>query len=311
MDLRLKVRNHEAPDSVWSVLPCTNNPRKMTNHPYFLGLNRAMVSLGPLTEKRYCPYQCKFCYVKGPFQKYKSAGVDEILQWLESHRGEYSTVYVSGDTDSFALPRTHLGLELLERLASFNVDVMFTTRHCFSTDELSYLANITNTFKANGNLLMGCMSVCQMDSPLLEPHPIADSIDRIENLRAWKRNGVVTFLTIRPLIKTIPEEEYEQIAKIGCDAADIVLAGHLYLDSHGIILNSIASINSEWATVLEQSAVKYDLDFTDTKESWLIVEHNSAELALKKVCADYGVPFFTRSGPAVEHVFADREKFLK
>ena len=46
--------------------------------PFYIGNNRAMISLGPLTEKIYCPYNCTFCYVKSGFAKYPNLEIDEI-----------------------------------------------------------------------------------------------------------------------------------------------------------------------------------------------------------------------------------------
>ena len=79
--------------------------------PYFIGLDRAMVSLGPLTGSTYCTYKCRFCYVNGPYAKYSHRSPEEIIDWLTSRRDLYNIVYVSGDTDSFAPPRTADAIE--------------------------------------------------------------------------------------------------------------------------------------------------------------------------------------------------------
>src|SRR5690349_10741859 len=50
-----------------------------TLEPYFLGLNRAMVSLGPLAGQVYCTFKCTFCYVNGPYQRYARRSVDDVL----------------------------------------------------------------------------------------------------------------------------------------------------------------------------------------------------------------------------------------
>lgn len=44
---------------------------------FYIGNNRAMISLGPLSDKKYCPYSCAFCYVKSGFMKYKKLEIDE------------------------------------------------------------------------------------------------------------------------------------------------------------------------------------------------------------------------------------------
>ena len=93
--------------------------------------SRAMVSLGPLNPRRYCTYRCPFCYVNGEFDRYANLGPEGVLVWLEDRRDQFNIVYVSGDTDSFAPPRTDEGLALLSQLTSLDVDILFTTRYAF------------------------------------------------------------------------------------------------------------------------------------------------------------------------------------
>jgi radical SAM superfamily enzyme YgiQ (UPF0313 family) len=64
---------------------------------------RAMVSLGPLSAKRYCTYNCGFCYVHADFTRYPTKTNDEVVSYLRTRRNEFDIVYVSGDTDSLAL----------------------------------------------------------------------------------------------------------------------------------------------------------------------------------------------------------------
>ncbi|MGH3559811.1 MAG: radical SAM protein, partial [Mycobacterium sp.] len=172
--------------------------------PYFLGLNRAMVSLGPLTDSVYCTFKCKFCYVNGPYQKYARRTVDEILDWLYAARDKYDIIYVSGDTDSFAKPRTHDGLGLLSELTALKSDVLFTTRHVFSGQEREELQRIISAYAAIGKLFIPCISVSQLRHPALEPPPIASPEDRLEQIRWFHDNGAKVILTVRPFLPYIP-----------------------------------------------------------------------------------------------------------
>ena len=47
--------------------------------PYFLGLGRAMASLGPLRSGTFCRFRCRFCYVYEPYPRYASRSVKEII----------------------------------------------------------------------------------------------------------------------------------------------------------------------------------------------------------------------------------------
>ena len=66
--------------------------------------------------------------------------IPEIVEYLKEHRNEYNIVYISGDTDSFAPPRTSEGLTLLQSIAeNIDTDIQFTTRTTFSEEQLEKL----------------------------------------------------------------------------------------------------------------------------------------------------------------------------
>src|SRR6266851_8645144 len=110
--------------------------------PFDVSDNRAMVSLGPLSPKKYCTYSCPFCYVQSDFLSYTSMDISEIVDWLKTCQRPFDIIYVSGDTDSFAPPRTDGGIELLEALCEFGVDLLFTTRAVFGPKHLNKLYQI-------------------------------------------------------------------------------------------------------------------------------------------------------------------------
>ncbi len=75
---------------------------------FYIENDRTMISLGPLTDKKYCPYNCAFCYVKSGFMKYMKLEIDEIIEFLNN-----------------------------------NVDITFTTRTTFNENDLKKLKEIT------------------------------------------------------------------------------------------------------------------------------------------------------------------------
>lgn len=280
----------------------SNGRELQARQPFFLGLDRAMISLGPLTEKRFCPYRCSFCYVRGPFPKYSTVSTKEVINWLRTKRKDYSSIYISGDTDSFAKPRSSEGLELLRAVAELKCTTIFTTRYCFDDSELEEIQEISAKFAENGNLLVGCMSISQLNHPTLEPHPIADPVSRVDNLRFWKKLGITTALTIRPFIRGVPALEYKAIAELGVASADIVLGGNLYVDTLGNVQNGINAKDEILSTVALARSRSSALDFSLDDSEWKIVEHPEAENAVRQVCEAHNVPFFMRSGPAMKHL---------
>jgi len=278
--------------------------------PYFIGLGRAMVSLGPISNSSYCPYRCRFCYVQGPFPKYASATVDEIVKWLDERRDLYDIVYISGDTDSFAQPRTEEGLNLIEALLRLKVDVLFTTRYVFSGSELERLGSISSQYRAQRQLLIGCISISQMHHPQLEPAPIQSPYRRSQLLSEMQRLGVVTALTIRPFIPSIPAAEYREIALMAGDFGDVVLGGDLYLDSNGAVLDGIRAAAQSLDIDDSLSRVRA-LDFSLSNDDWMTLSHPEAALQVRTACEELGKPFFLRSAGAISWIRERRKMFLE
>jgi DNA repair photolyase len=282
----------------------------MWEAPYFIGLGRAMVSLGPLSATSYCPYQCRFCYVQGPFPKYASATVPEIVEWLTDRRDQYDIVYISGDTDSFAHPRTNEGLNLLEALQCLNVDVLFTTRYVFGSSELERLSTLASRYRAQGLLLIGCISISQLHHPRLEPPPIKSPYQRLQLLREMQQLGLVTALTIRPFIPTIPASEYCEIAMLGGEFADVILGGDLYLDSERAVESGIREA-AENLELGKSSSLARALDFSLSDNAWMTLTHPEATAQVNAICETLGKPFFMRSAGAISWIRERRSTFIR
>jgi hypothetical protein len=268
---------------------------------YYIGDNRrAMVSLGPVKHRNYCTFSCPFCYVQGPFPRYqRTADPTQVVTWLNQRRDQFDTIYVSGDTDSFAPPRTEKALKLLDELLSLECTVLFTTRHFFNMQQRITLKRVAEDYRAAGIQLIGCISVSQLYHPPLEPTPIASPEDRMEQLRWMRESGLVSILTIRPFIPGVPASEYEEIARRGADGVDLVLGGDWYVDPAGIILRRT---EQAIGVKIDFPSTRQPLDFTEDGTAWKVYSHAAAQRAVSEVCREKGVPFFMRSGPALSHL---------
>jgi DNA repair photolyase len=248
--------------------------------------------------------------VQGPFPKYQSATVEEIVSWLQDRRDQYDIVYVSGDTDSFAQPRTQEGLNLIEALGRLNVDVLFTTRYVFTDSELERLGEIANQYRARRLLLIGCISISQLHHPELEPPPIKSPYRRSQLLREMQKIGVVTALTIRPFIPSIPAAEYREIALLAGEFGDVILGGDLYLDSNGAVLRGIKAAHQNLNVELPPKRVG-TLDFSLGNDDWMTLSHPEAAEQVSAVCEEIGKPFFIRSAGAITWIRERRDSFSK
>lgn len=276
--------------------------------PYFLGLDRAMVSLGPLTDNVYCTYKCRFCYVNGPYRKYARRTNEEIFTWLRDKRKNYGIIYISGDTDSFAPPRTAEALDLLDRLLALQVDVLFTTRYVFSPQERKILQSIIGRYACDGRLLVPCISISQLSHPELEPSPIPSPAERFDQLQWFHEIGANAILTVRPFIPYIDGEEYAEIVRLGARYAAAILGGDLYTDEEGVIDGITRSVMKIPVTSIGGGNVsKSQLDSTNDPTEWLITHHPQAEILAGAAAHAASKPFFMRSGPAVEFLRSHSE----
>ena len=266
--------------------------------PFDIRDNRALVSLGPLSPKKYCTYSCPFCYVNADFLSYVSLDRKEIVRWLSEHRSEFDIVYVSGDTDSFAPPRTEEGITLLRDLLTLDVDVMFTSRTVFTPSQLDSLESISSKLRSAGHYLFGCVSVVQLNLRHLEPPPISPSEQRLDQLCAFKRRGIISVLAARPFLPNVPANETVQIVRIVEQCVDVVLGEVWYFDSGGKLEDLVFQGKTPPGFVHIRGQMDFDINMAE----WNIYEGTETRKAVEAFCQSAGIPFFMRSRPAVEWI---------
>lgn len=278
------------------------------NKPYFIGLNRAMISLGPLSPTRYCTYSCAFCYVQSDkWGKYPTAEIDEILDFLreEKKKNSYKVIYISGDTDSFAPPRTMKALELLRALLEFNVDVTITTRYVFNKNELNELVKINGLFRGKGLVLSVSISIPRLLSgDHLESPNTPSPRERILFLKRLKESGINTMLALRPFLPIIPLKEYEKLIFECREFVDAVLGEVWYVDKKGSIEKRVLIDKKEKNIEFKE----HSMDFNIKDSSWKVWENNALIEAINDHCKELGLPFFMRSQPALDLI---RDKVFK
>lgn len=258
-----------------------------------------MVSIGPLSPKRYCSYSCAFCYVNADFASYPTVAVDEIVQFLHSRRKDFDIIYVSGDTDSLAHPRTEKGINLIEKCAELGTDVLFTTRAPLGESDMDRLGLIGAKLRKSGKTLFGCVSICRLRSaPHLEPHPIPEPERRLEVLAGLHERGVTAVLAIRPFLPVVPIAEYVELVEKAAKWADIVLGETWYADVKGMLEARVLA--GESALGLEFQEKRMDFDSNDA--IWKVWPGSEIEIAVTEVCNRLDIPFFMRSRPAIEYM---------
>lgn len=263
--------------------------------PFYIGNNRAMISLGPLTEKIYCPYNCTFCYVKSGFEKYMKLDLDEIVNYLIQNKNKYNIVYISGDTDSFAPPRTKQAIELIKKISkNINVDITFTTRTVFNDEDLTLLKSINDNMN---NKLIASISISRWySSSFLEPYPIPTPEARIEMLRKLRENKIYTILAVRPFLPIIKSKEYIEIIERCKEYVDAVLGEIWYADQ-----NLINAVCKEYDIRNVKFTYK-TMDFDNNNKIWKCFEAKEIVDDVTRFCNENRIPFYMRSYPAIEYI---------
>ena len=223
--------------------------------------------------------------------------IDDIVHWVEARASKFDLIYVSGDTDSFAPPRTEKGLELLDALAVFDADLLFTTRSLFSESHYQKLSEIQKKVRSKGRLFIGCVSISQLHHPQLEPKPIPTPESRIQQLFRLKQINLVSVLALRPFLPIIPVSEYLEIIESTKNAVHLVLGSDWYADREGILEKNTFN-NYE---ITKKTRIVYEQMDCDINEAiWKIYKSDDVEKAVANACKSYGLPFFMRSLPAID-----------
>lgn len=279
------------------------NPEGISDFGFDIRDGRAMVSLGPLSSKRFCTYACAFCYVHADFASYPLLDNEEIVKRLRREQGSFDIVYVSGDTDSLAKPRTEKGLDLIDRLSELGTDVLFTTRAPLDDEALDKLAQIHEKLKRNGNLLFGCISISRLRSAShIEPIPVPTPARRLEVLEGLHRREIVSILAMRPFLPVIPVEEYVELAELASPFVDAILGEVWYADKGGLLEKQV--FGEAGSGLLEYE--EHKMDFDENDKLWKVWEGEEVRQAVDAYCRRSGIPFFMRSRPAILHI---REHF--
>lgn len=279
-----------------------SNFKRTQLNPFYLNGGRAMVSLGPLTEKKYCPYSCAFCYVQDDFGSYVSLNLDDIINFLVINRNKYNIIYVSGDTDSFAPPRTDKGIQLLNMISqSVECDLLFTTRAVLPDTVLNRLSEIADRQRKVNKLLIAGTSITRYSEEVayLEPAPIPSPDERIQHMKNMKSLGAVTMLGLRPFLPMVNVSDYITILDKIHPFLDIALGESFYFIRNGNIQKRVFpnGIPNEIEKEIKQGQKMY---FDDNQSCWDTWSSLSVERTVAEHCRKRGIIFAMHSTEALE-----------
>jgi DNA repair photolyase len=278
------------------------NERKSIN-PFFIRKGeRVMVSLGPFSTKQHCPYRCAFCYVQDDFSSYESLNIDNIIKYLKSNIDNYNIIYVSGDTDSFAPPRTKLGLKLLSNIVDVvKCDLLFTSRYVFNNSEYEQLARIITKQNSKGFKFYAGVSITRYSekNAYLEPFPIPKPDDRISHIKKMKSLGAITMLGLRPFLPVVEVNEYLTILDEAYPSLDIALGESFYFIRNGNVQKRVFpnGIPIEFENNISRNQ---RMDFDDNESLWDIWDSKVYEEIVENHCDKLNIVFSMHSNDAID-----------
>jgi len=268
---------------------------------FYIDNFRAMVSLGALNDKTSCPHQCAFCYMQDGFGEYPNAEIHDIVKFLVAHKGRFNMVYISGDTDSFAPPRTEQGLRLLSDIANaLDCDITFTTRTIFKPEHIEIIRKVAELKKRQGKVLIAGISISHYSEKNrhIEPLPIPTPDERIKTLIDIKKAGVPTLLALRPFLPVVGIDEYLAILDKAAGYVDIVLGESFYFKESGSkplerVFGGAAP--EGFLKGLERTKMPVDT----SKGDWLVWNSPERERAVREKAQEIGAIFSMHSRDAI------------
>jgi DNA repair photolyase len=258
--------------------------------------NRIMVSFG---EK--CAFKCKYCYTSAPtFENYPNRDTDQIVDAIRDFPDKnFENIYVSCDMEAFVDQKR--AIELIEKLATLDKDIHFTTKMNLSDTTIRSIARINDELNQNGRMLIPAITICAMKSSKeLEPYPIPPPYERIKTIIKLSEKGLKVILAMRPFLPSVSISEYKEILDRTAKHIECVLGGVLFLDLEGSI-----------EKMLGYSIKNFKLQpmyFIDKPGMWKVYMGEREQRFVEEYCKYLMKDFFMTSPPAIESI---KRKYLR
>ncbi len=193
--------------------------------------NRVLVPVGEP-----CGFGCRYCYTRGGEVGLSRVSAQEILRRFQEFVSEdsiaFETIQFGYDGDPFWHPER--GLAMLSELASMGKHINFSTKALLTDAHIAVLREIGERIHAAGRTLSALVSVSCWDSAaVVEPHTPTPA-ERMLTISRLKEINIPVFISVRPILPHIADQEYERMADEGLLAGcDGFVLGPLYADERG------------------------------------------------------------------------------
>ncbi len=181
-------------------------------------------------SKLFCPLGCKYCFAEdlegrsGDKVSYLS---EDQLNALEKIPPEISLIMLGCDTEFFQSKEG--SLEILERLSHSDRDISIVTKMDLDSDFVKSLKNFDEVLNKNNKSLFVSFSIPCLDSAKIWEPGAPDPNARIESMKIVHDEGIKSFVAIRPLLPSVPDDELERIVDMTKGYSQGYYSGPLYV----------------------------------------------------------------------------------
>ncbi len=202
-----------------------------------------------------CPFGCRYCYTRGGEVGLARVDMAEVLTRFRKFAQEatFETIQFGYDGDPFARPER--GLAMLRQLALLGKHMNFSTKALIEGSTLAALQDIRCYMDEHKAVLSALVSLSCWDSAAgVEPHTPSPA-ERMRTVANLKDIGIPAFITLRPILPHISDEEYERVVIEGVRAgSEGFVVGPLYVDRRGqfarfIPKGALETVPNQTATV--------------------------------------------------------------
>lgn len=179
-----------------------------------------------------CPLECLYCFSSDlnfnqlPDVAYLS---EKQLQLLEGLPREIKMIMLGCDTEFFQ-PKSR-ALETLHQLVNFSKDISIVTKMSLPEEIIAELRNVDGQLRQHSNFLSFSESLTSLGSARKWEPRVPEPMKRIETLKKVYDTGIKTFVALRPLLPTVPEEELRELVVLTKNYCYGYYSGPLYLKS--------------------------------------------------------------------------------
>lgn len=199
--------------------------------------NRVLVPVG-----KPCQFGCRYCYTRGRDIGLARLKAEDILQDFQqfAQDASFETIQFGYDSDPFSQPDR--GIAMLRQLAGMQKHVNFSTKALVDGSLLAALSEIRSQLEIVDKRLSALVSVSSWESAsLVEPHTPSPQ-ERMMTVANLKSVGIPVFISVRPILPNVRDNEYERVADEGINAGcDGFILGPLYSDARGQFVRFIPS----------------------------------------------------------------------